>query len=390
MSKIKKGFRPVYRREWKRIFSRPVYLLCMVGVPLFCYLFFTSLLWEGVPERLPIAIVDHDQSSVSRNLIRTLNSMSGVDITIKAESFTSAREAMQRNEIYAFMIIPEGFEAKVTAGRQPELAIFSNDAYFVAGMFSYKTLRTAAALSNGAVVKTAMLAKGASEAQIMSQLQPVLLDTYPLGNPWISYSVYLSPVILPTMLELLIFLITVFSIGIEIKEKTSRRLLVLSNHSVLRLLLAKLAPQTILFTLLGILLNVYLFGYLRFPAQNGMGSILAATFLLVLSSQAMGVFMIGTLPTLRLGLSFASLVGVVAFSLVGFSMPVSSMYAPFQYLSPLYPMRHFFLIYSDQALNGLPLWFSLRHYLAMTLFLFLPFIVMPRLKKALYKQEYKP
>ncbi|MGL4293638.1 MAG: ABC transporter permease, partial [Bacteroidales bacterium] len=286
--------------------------------------------------------------------------------------------------------IPEGFEAKTLGGRQPELAFFSNDAYFVAGMFTFKALKMSAALANGSVVRSMMLAKGKSPEEIAPQLQPVLLNTNPIGNPWINYSIYMNNVLLPVLLELMIFLMTVFAIGIEIKEGTSRRLLVRSNGSMLRLILGKLLPQTILFCLLGFLLQIYLYGYLHFPIQNGIFRMLIAMILFVISCQAMGVFMIGCLPSLRLGLSFASLFGVIGFSLVGFSFPVMAMYTPFQYLSDLYPARHYFRIYGDQALNGLPLWYSLGNYLSFVLFLILPLLVMPRLKKALYQQIYKP
>lgn len=390
MSKVQKGIAAIFKREWQRYFKTPLYFLCIVGIPLFCYFFFTTLMWNGVPERLPVAVVDHDQSSVSRSLIRTLNSMSAVDVTQKLESFTAAREAMQRSEIYAFIVIPEGFSDKALSGKQPELAFFSNDAYFVAGLFTYKALKMSAALANGAVVKATMLAKGMSEQEINAQLQPVVLNTNPLGNPWISYSIFLNNVILPCMLELMIMIMTVYAIGIEIKERNSRRLLVMSNGSILRLLLGKLLPQTILFMMLGLLLQIYLYGYLHFPHLNGIWPMLAAMFLMVIACQAVGVFMIGCLPSLRLALSAACLTGVVAFSIVGFSLPVQAMYKPFHYISPLFPIRQYFTIYGDQALNGVPIWYSLPHYLYLVLFLLVPLPVLPRLKKALYQQIYKP
>lgn len=390
MSKIEKGLRAVFVRECKRLVGRPVYLICIIGVPLFCAFFFTTLMWSGVPEQLPVAVVDLDQSKVSRNLIRTLESMNAVKIEHKLNSYTEAREAMQRNEIYAFMTIPEGFEAKASSGKQPELSFVSNDAYFVAGMFSYKALKMSGALANGAVVRSMLVAKGTSPEEIGARLQPVILDTHPLGNPWVNYSIFINNVLLPAMIELMVLLMTVFSIGVEIKAGTSRRLLVTGNRSLLRVLLGKLLPQTALFTLMGWGINIYLFGYLHFPDANGILPILAATFLMVVASQALGVFLAGCFPTLRLGLSSASLFGIVAFSIVGFSMPVMAMYEPFQWLSYLYPVRHYFMIYTHQALTGSPIWYSLPHYLAFVLFLIAPLLVSGRLKRALYEQKYKP
>ena len=60
----------VMRREILRIATKPMYLFCMVIAPLFCYLFFTTLMDSGLPQNLPAGVVDMDDSSTSRNIVR--------------------------------------------------------------------------------------------------------------------------------------------------------------------------------------------------------------------------------------------------------------------------------------------------------------------------------
>ena len=100
---------------------------------------------------------------------------------------------------------------------------------------------------------------------------------------------------------------------------------------------------------------------------------LSAQVLLVLASQAVGVFMIGMLPTLRLGLSSACLFGMISFSIVEFSFPVLGMSPILQTLSNLFPIRHYFLIYVDQPLNGRDIYYSIEQYIWFVGFLILPF-----------------
>ena len=114
-----------------------------------------------------------------------------------------------------------------------------------------------------------------------------------------------------------------------------------------------------------------LYGFNAFPPNGGWMPMISAIILLVLASQAVGVFMIGVLPTLRLGLSFASLFGMIAFSIVGFSFPVLGMDPTLQALSDLFPLRHYFLIYVDQALNGRDLFYSWSEYVWLAGFLYL-------------------
>ncbi|MEG0455548.1 MAG: ABC transporter permease, partial [Bacteroides sp.] len=44
----------VMKRECRRLVSRPLYLFCMVVDPLFCYVFFTTLMSSGLPTNLPV------------------------------------------------------------------------------------------------------------------------------------------------------------------------------------------------------------------------------------------------------------------------------------------------------------------------------------------------
>ena len=136
--------------------------------------------------------------------------------------------------------------------------------------------------------------------------------------------------------------------------------------------------------------NVYLYGYLHFPCNSGIGPMLLASFLFVLASQAMGIFMVGVFPTLRLSLSFASIWGVISFSISGFTFPVMAMHPMLQALTNLFPLRHYFLIYVDQALNGYAMIYSWRSYVALLLFVLLPFLIIRRLKKALLTYTYIP
>lgn len=56
----------------------------------------------------------------------------------------------------------------------------------------------------------------------------------------------------------------------------------------------------------------------------------------------------------------------------------------------LFPLRHYFLIYVDQALNGYPMIYSWMNYVALLIFMMLPFLIAHRLKEALIYYKYLP
>ena len=372
----------VMKRECRRLVSRPLYLFCMVIAPLFCYIFFTTLMDSGLPTNLPVGAVDMDQSATSRNLIRNLDAFGQTGVVAHYGSIADARIAVQEGKIYGFFYIPKGLSADAQSQRQPKISFYTNNSYLIAGSLLFKDMKMMSELAAGAA--------GATEDQAMGFLQPIVIDTHPLNNPWLNYSVYLCNTLVPGVLMLMIFMITVYSIGTEIKDRTAREWLRMSNNSIYIALAGKLLPHTVIFFIMGIFYNIYLYGFLHFPCNSGILPIILATLCLVLASQCCGIVMIGTLPTLRLGLSFASLWGVISFSISGFSFPVMAMHPVLQALSNLFPLRHYFLIYVDQALSGYSMIYSWPNYMALLIFMMLPFLVVHRLKEALIYYKYVP
>jgi ABC-2 type transport system permease protein len=380
----------VARREIGRLLSGKIYWFCLLIAPLISWLFFLSLMYEGLPTDLPIAVVDLDNTSTSRELTRQLDAFEGTAVVVRYTDFNRARIALQEGSIYGIYLIPGDFSKNAVSGRQPVISFYTNNSYLIAGSLLFKDMKTISTLASGLVILQTGRAKGYTDQQIMAQVQPVVIDTNPIGNPWLNYSVYLSNMILPGILALLVMCVTVYSIGIEIKEKTVQEWLSTGDFSITGSIVGKLFPQTLLFFLVGLLMFIVLYIFMQFPVNSPILFMIANLFCLIIASQALGVFMIGCFPTLRLGLSFACIWGMISFSISGFSFPVDAMYPPVQALSNLFPLRHYFLIYVDQALNGREFIYSWMHYAALLAFLLLPVFVLRHLKWSLQYVPYQP
>lgn len=380
----------VARREVRRLASHPIYWFCMLAAPLLCLVFFLTLMGSGLPTNLPLGLVDDDGSTTSRQLARNLDAFQQSDIVAQFPTVSEARKAMQRGEIYGFYYIPEGTSRKALRQEQATVSFYMNYSYLIAGSLVFRDMKTMSELASGAAVQQVMLARGATEAQAMALLQPIVVDTHPISNPWLNYSVYLSNTLLPGVLMLFITMVTVYSIGIEVKEGTAREWLATGGFSLTQSLVGKLLPQTVAFVLLWGLVDVVLYAWLRFPCLCGLPVMLGVSALGVVAAQGLGVFMFAALPTLRLGLSFASLWGVISFSISGMSFPVMAMHPILQGLCNLFPLHHYFLLYVNFALNGYgaaDIWPNL---VGLAAFALLPLAVGWHLKRTLLTVKYIP
>lgn len=380
----------IARRELRRMASKPIYWFCMIAAPLFCFVFFTSLMAEGLPTDMPLGLVDNDNTTTSRSLTRNLDAFEMTSIKEQYANVTEAREAVQRGDIYGFYYIPKGTTRKAQRQELPVVSFYTNYSYLVAGSLLYRDMRTMSELASGAASRTVLYAKGATERQAMAFLQPIVIDSHAINNPWLNYNVYLSNVILPGLLMLFIFMVTVFSIGTEVKYNTVHDWLIMARGSMFHALAGKLLPQTLIFFLIGIAFAIGLYGVLHFPCHCGVPTMLLVMFLGIIGAQGLGVFMFAMLPTLRMSLSFASLWGVISFSICGMSYPVMAMHPTLQGLSLLFPLRHYFLLYVNCALDGYPLMNAAPYVVGLLLFAMLPLLLLRRLKKMLLVVPYIP
>lgn len=384
------GFKDVFRREIRRMGSRPAYLVGMVVVPLVVALFFLTLLGVGLPQRIPNAVVDLDQSSMSRQVRRTLATSQLVEITKDAESYEQALDLVRRGEVYGFFVIPANFERDALSGRTPTLEYFSNMTYFVPGTLTFKGFKTVAVTTSGGLARNTLVSLGVDPQQIGSLLQPVVVDINPLNNPWMNYSIYMSPSFTMATFVLMIMIMTVMSIAGEIKQGTSVEWMKAARGRMTTALAGKMLPHTLVYMAIGFGILAMFFAWQHFPVNGNLWWLFLATFLVIIASQFFALMVCCIVPNPRLAFSLVSLFGVLSYSFTGFSMPVPSMYGAIAVFSWLAPVRYWYLIFIENILNGYPIYYCRWYFAALAGFCVLPWLLVKRLKKAMLNPVYVP
>ena len=375
------------RREFGIIRRKPVFLLGSVGVMAVCCLFYLTFFKAGLPENLPIGVLDLDNSSLSRNFCRQLDATQ-MGKVIKYEDFTTARDAMQTGEITSLCVIPRGMNEEVNANRRPVFTYYVNTLYLIGGALSYKNILTMVTLTGGAVQREVLRAKGYSEDAIMGLIQPIVVDEHKIGNATTSYGVYLNNIILPGLLALSIVFVLIYALGSELRYGTSKELMETADGSMAAALIGKLLPYTLIYLVLGLGLDLLLFGVCRYPLNGSILNMMLAMVVFILANEAVAVTLVGLLPTLRYSLSIAALFAILGFSFSGFTFPVEAMPVAFQGVSCLFPLRFYYLLYVQEAMFGVGFAGWWQYIVYMLLFLVGPFCVCGRLKRAWLNQNY--
>ena len=377
-------------REVRIMLHNPMYGCCMVVFPILAMIFFTSLMDEGLPEDMPVGVVDLDNTTTSRSLIRRLDGFQSSKVVAHYTSVAEARRAIQENEIYAFLYIPKGTTDDLLASRQPKISYYYNLASIMSGSLLMKDLKTISTLGSAAVGQATMRAKGYTQEQIMAFLQPIRIDLHQVGNPYTNYNSYLSTVFVPGIMMLFIFMISAYSLGMELKFNTGKEWLAMADNRIVVAIIGKFLTQALIWLALIFFYELYVFGILGFPHNGSVATLVLLAVLEVFAAQGFGIFAFGLMPSLRMSLSVCSLWAVLSMSMAGSAFPVMGMDGALQSLSWLFPLRHYYMVYQICVFNGFPLLEAWFHFVAMVGFTLLPWFVVSKIKNAMLTYVYIP
>lgn len=378
----------VVRRELRRIVRQPMYWVLMVVLPVVSFAFFAVIFERGVARNIPIAVLDEDHTTLSRKVTQMIDDTPTAMVSYEVQSMEEAQRLMREGRISAIVHIPAFFEKNILSNSQTHIECsVSGTNITVNGLLS-KDLQTAVTTFQAGVQLQLLMKQGLTEKQAMAQIMPVRFVKHVLFNPYINYSYYLSPSFMPMMLLIFVVMVTVFTIGTELKHATAREWLGTANGSVGAALTGKILPVTVIMFLMSLVMFLIIFKVVGVPLNGSLTVILVSTLLFILSYQAIAVFIVSLLSNLRLSLSIGGGYSVLAFTFSGLTFPIMAMWPAMRYLSRLFPFTYYTDIFVDQMLRGAPVACSLPDMGYMSLFIVLPLLCLPRLRTICTEEKY--
>jgi ABC-2 type transport system permease protein len=375
-------------REWRIMRSRVIYLFITLILPVATFLIFIAIFIAGVIRDLPVALVDMDQTAMSRQLTRMLDSNPALSVDHKPLTLGEARSIMDRGGAYACVVIPKNFERDVMLMRAPKIRNYYNNQYLLIGGTIYKEVYSVVRTFSVGVSANYRMKKGEPASQVRNSIQPIEVQTHVLFNPYTNYLYYLAGSLIPTMFHMFVLLMSVFALGTELKYGTAGELWRMSGESFPVAAAGKLLPYTFIFSIDALLMHALLFSYCGIPLRGSAALILLATFMMILAYQALGVFLITITANIRLALMAAAFNAATAYTFVGMTFPVMAFPLPARVWAYCVPLKHFLEIFINESIAGLPHSYSAAPFAALTVFIILPWILSFRFRKIMSMEKY--
>ena len=341
---MKSGFWSVVKRECRILISRPLYLFTALVFPLFALFFMTTIFGDGMIDEIPVAIVDEDDSRMSRNITRLCSAVPEIRVTQVLPNTAEARDALLSKKIYGYLIIPNDFESDVLANKSTKLTLCYHFAFLSVGSEVMQGFLNALRIIAVSPLEQTTDFLGISEETLDAIASPISISAHPLYNPSLNYTAYLSFPYFWVLFQILILLNIAYSFGTDFKTGKIRECLKVGNGRFINVILGKMFPFVITFSVIAIFANVLMFNVLDFNLSSNIFSIIAVCVLFILATCSIALFLFSIYPHLPIIISFISMFGSLGATFAGVTFPVDAMYSFFEKFSYLFPIRHFVVI----------------------------------------------
>lgn len=361
----------VWRRELARFSSTPRLWWLLVWVPLLIGLLLWLIFSMRVPQQLPVALVDFDQSTESRALQRAFSATPGIALVSMAPDMGQAASAVRRGDAFAVLVIPADFSRQLVRGEQPRLQLYVNRQTSTAGNIVLRDVTTATVTAGFAVD----LALGI--------LPAVLVDTRPLFNPGLDFARFLALPLTVAVLHVLVVIVAIDVTGRELRERTAGDWLASAGGSTGVALMAKLLPYFLWFCVFGSAILWLMARSLALDIQGSVAAWLLGWCLLVAACLGLGLLLVALLANLRLATSVASVLVSPAFAYSGMTFPVAAMSGFAAFWSFALPLGHFLHFQTGQLAMGMSWRAGLVHLACLVVFASLPLLTLGRWQRLL-------
>ena len=372
------GFLVAFNRElrWYRENVGDIVLsLCVLVLSMLVVAWIFS---SGTVRDMPIAVIDNDNTSLSRTYIRMLDAAPELKVSNSFLSPIEAREQLEQASIYAFVVIPKDFHKDLKTGRQAKVTAWHSGQFLTISGNIVKSLTEVTATMSAGVNMTSLEMRGESPLVAEVDFMPIQAELRTLFNPFDNYQYFLVAGLLPAMLQVFVMLWTVFLVGREYQNSTAKQWLD-SAGGVFKAVLAKVLPVFAISMIIALACLIWLYSIAGWPIEGSLALLVFAWFLMIVAYLSLGVLFASLAPKLATALSVAVFFTAPAFAYAGVTFPQQSMPLLAQWWTYLLPIRTLLKLQIDQVEIGTSIHSSIPE-----VFILLAFILIP-LPFALYR-----
>jgi ABC-2 type transport system permease protein len=342
-------------REARHIVARPGLMLMLVPFPLLLFAALAMAFHVASPHDLPVAVVDQNHSTLSRQIVRLIDATPEVAVAAEVPTLTEGRQLMIEGRAYAVVLIPPNTDRDVLAGRQPEVAFFYNYQMLTPGSLVARAISGALQTVAAGIAIEERVARGADVDSATAAVNPIPVRQSQLFNPSLDYIQFLLAAIFPTVLQIFIATTAALSFAREKHNGAGLGYCVRLGRSPMATIAGKLAPYTICYIAVLWAADAVLVGLMGADFNGDLGFHIVSGILFVLAAQLLGATAALAAPSSVIALAAVSIITGPAFGFTGVTLPSLSMNGFSALWAQALPVNSYLLVRIDNVVRGAPI-----------------------------------
>ena len=306
-------------KEFKSIFTNKYYIFLVCLWPFIDCLFFGGIYFFGNVKNMPIAVIDNDNTKISRTITRYFNTSYAFDVLYRINNFDELKQLIIENKIAMGLYIPKDTQKNIKKFIPVTIGFYIDGSnYLTANLSEIESSNILTTINVG--LRTAMMKKkGIQSRQVNDMAFPIKSDTSKLFNPSYNYGYFLTPGLWISILGQLLLMFGALTIGKELEQKK----IIIKN--IFSFIFAKLFVYSIIsLVYIEILFRIFFPAFLIPFDGNTFGAIILS-MLFVIATILLGMSLAALTGNRIDALKGCLLVGAPAFLLSGYTWPLEQM-----------------------------------------------------------------
>jgi ABC-2 type transport system permease protein len=338
------SWRTLFKFELTAIFTNPSLLFTVFGGVLIYSFLYPLPYSQQLPREQAIAVVNLDNSQMSRELERMVDATPQVHIAKHVYSIEEAKSLLIKGDVHGLMVIPSNFYRDVLLGKSPTVAYAGDAAYFLVYGTIVEGLATAGGTLGAKAKVSRMVMSGDNLVLASEQYSAMKLNMRPVFNPTMGYINYVVPAVFVLILHQTLMIAAGILGGGQNEYRLQGGTGYWLRYSAWKIVLVR----TLLLVLIYIPLVAYYFGY-SFSSYHisrlaSISDLVAMTIPFLLAVIFVGIIIGQLIPRRELATLIILLSSLPLVFVAGFIWPISAIPAPINALAQLVP--------STPAING--------------------------------------
>ncbi|WP_413853991.1 ABC transporter permease [Candidatus Ruminimicrobium bovinum] len=330
-----KYFFEVIKKEFKLIFTNKYYLFLVCLWPFLDFVFLGGIYFYGNVKQMPIAVIDKDNSKISRTITRYFNTSYAFNVKYKLDNVADLEPLFVQNKIFMGIYIPKDTQKNIKKFSPAQIECYLDGSNFLtSNLGEIEGLNIIGTINAG--LKNTMIKKRGIQSKLANGMMlPIKNDSSKIFNPTYNYGYYLTPGLWIAIIGQILLIFGALTIGRDVEQKdfTADNIFLFICGKLFVYCLISLIYFEIMFRIFFPLFQIPFYGE-------------------IITAEILSVFFI--LPTILLGMLMSAvtgnkidalkgclLIGAPSFLMSGYTWPLSQMPDLIKIIAGFIPLTNF-------------------------------------------------